>query len=134
MPRLFTLDDVRPHHPEVRHWLASHPGPLGAIAAHWFEVFRASGNDVCEVLHDGQPTACVGGAAFGYVALYQAHVNVGFFDGAVLPDPHRLLRGNGRFMRHVSVAPGDNLDEAALVELVHASYAAISAALADGAA
>lgn len=114
-----------------------HPGPLGAIAKHWFDVIRACGGDVCEVLHDGQPTACVGGAAFAYVALFRAHVNVGFFGGAGIPDPGRLLRGNGRFMRHVKVTVRDDVDDTALTELIYAAYADIKRALAtraDGAA
>lgn len=131
MPRLFILDDARPQHPAVRRWLAKHPGPLGEIAGHWFEALRAAGNDVCEVLHDGQPTVCVDGAAFAYVAIHQAHVNVGFFDGAALPDPHRLLRGSGKFMRHVRVSPHDTVDQLALTALVHAAYAALKAALAE---
>jgi hypothetical protein len=40
-------------------------------------------------MHDGCPTACVGDAAFGYVAAFRDHVNVGFFFGALLQDPAR---------------------------------------------
>jgi fatty-acyl-CoA synthase len=35
-------------------------------------------------MHDGCPTACVGDAAFGYVGVFGAHANVGFFYGAEL--------------------------------------------------
>jgi hypothetical protein len=28
---------------------------------------------------------------------FTSHVNVGFFHGAALPDPARLLQGNGKF-------------------------------------
>ncbi|HET7400919.1 MAG TPA: DUF1801 domain-containing protein, partial [Usitatibacter sp.] len=71
---------------------------------------------------DGHPTACVGDAAFGYVNAFTAHVNVGFFLGAQLPDPAGLLEGTGKRMRHVKVMPGAQLDWNALAELIQAAY------------
>jgi len=120
--RIFALEGARLRHPAVSQWLDDHPGRLGEMARHWFTVIRACGSDVCEVLHDGQPTACVGGAAFAYVAVFREHVNVGFFSGAQLPDPRGLLRGSGRFMRHVPLTPHDHIDEAALTALIYAAY------------
>jgi hypothetical protein len=43
-------------------------------------------------MHDGCPVACLGDAPFGYVDVFSAHVNVGLFHGAALPDPARLFR------------------------------------------
>ena len=83
------------------------------FAQRWFDAMRACGDDVRELLHDGHPTACVDGAAFGYVNAFTAHVNVGFFRGAELPDPNRLLEGTGKFMRHVKIRPGRAINEAA---------------------
>ncbi|HLV66592.1 MAG TPA: DUF1801 domain-containing protein, partial [Polyangiaceae bacterium] len=71
---------------------------------------------------DGAPTACVQDAAFGYVNVYRAHMNVGLFNGAVLPDPAGLLEGSGKFMRHVKVRPGAEPDSAALSALIAAAY------------
>jgi hypothetical protein len=98
------------------------------MAAHWVAQLRAAGPDVCDVMHDGQPTMCVQGAAFAYVGCYRAHVNVGFFDGAALPDPHGLLQGTGKFMRHVSLKSGDTVNAAALETLIHAAYDAVTTA------
>jgi hypothetical protein len=109
--------------PAVEVWLDEHPGELGAIARRWFEVMRARGADVCELVHDGAPTACVGDAAFGYVNAFRAHVNVGFFRGAELADPDGLLEGSGRFMRHVKLGPGRAAADAALASLIEAAYA-----------
>lgn len=109
--------------PAIARWMKDHPGELGAIAQRWFEVMRRCGGDVREVLHDGHPTACVGDAGFGYVNAFKAHVNVGFFRGAELADPARLLEGTGKFMRHVKLAPGQETDAAALTKLIEAAYA-----------
>jgi hypothetical protein len=99
-----------------------HSGELGAIARHWFDVMRDCGDDVRELLHDGHPTACVGDAAFAYVNAFRAHVNVGFFRGAEIADPDGLLEGTGRFMRHVKLGPGRDVDAAALAKLIETAY------------
>jgi hypothetical protein len=108
--------------PAIEVWMRSHSGELGAIAQRWFEIMRACGDDVRELLHDGHPTACVGDAAFGYVNAFKDHVNVGFFRGAELPDANGLLEGTGKFMRHVKLRPGQKKDHAALTELLHVAY------------
>ena len=100
----------------------AHPGDLGRIAQRWFEVMRACGDDVRELLHDGHPTACVGDAAFAYVNAFKAHVNVGFFRGAEIADPHGVLEGTGKFMRHVKLTPHRNVDAGALMELIDIAY------------
>jgi hypothetical protein len=83
--------------PAIDTWMKEHAGELGAIAHQWFEVMRKCGDEVRELLHDGCPVACLGDAPFGYVNVFTSHVNVGFFHGAALPDPARLLQGTGKF-------------------------------------
>ena len=109
----------------------AHADALGAIAGRWFEAMRDCGNDVRELLHDGYPTACVGDAAFAYVGAFKAHVNVGFFRGAELPDPHGLLEGTGKFMRHVKLRPDAEPDPSTLRQLIAAAYADMRARLAE---
>jgi hypothetical protein len=111
--------------PAIGVWMREHQGELGAIARRWFEVMRGCGDDVRELLHDGHPTACVGDAAFGYVNAFTAHVNVGFFLGAHLPDPARLLEGTGKYMRHVKLRPGSEIDRDALAALIRAAYSRV---------
>ena len=109
--------------PAVGTWMKQHPGELGVIARQWFEVMRQCGGEVRELLHDGHPTACVEDAGFAYVNVFKAHVNVGFFRGAALADPQRLLEGTGKFMRHVKLRPGVDINSAALMKLVATAYA-----------
>ncbi len=52
-------------------------------------------------------------------------MNVGFYQGASLPDPARLLQGAGKRMRHVKLRPDADLDSEALAALVAAAYADI---------
>ncbi len=108
--------------PAIDTWVAEHAGELGTIAHQWFEVMRKCGDEVRELLHDGCPVACLGDAPFGYVNVFRSHVNVGFFQGAGLPDPAHLLQGTGRFMRHVKLRPGTAINAAALSRLIETAY------------
>jgi hypothetical protein len=108
--------------PAIEVWMREHTGELGAIARHWFEVMRGCGDDVRELLHDGHPTASVHDAAFAYVNAFTAHVNVGFFRGAEIADPDRLLEGTGKFMRHVKLRPDRDVDASALTKLIETAY------------
>jgi len=109
--------------PAIEIWMHDHSGDLGVIARRWFEVMRACGDDVRELLHDGHPTACVGDAAFAYVNAFKAHVNVGFFRGAEIADPEGLLEGTGKFMRHVKLRPERNVEARVLMKLIETAYA-----------
>ena len=73
-------------------------------------------------MHDGHPTACVADAAFAYVNAFAAHVNAGFFRGAELEDPARLLEGSGKHMRHVKLRPDGEVDAKALKTLIGIAY------------
>ena len=118
--------------PAIDAWMKEHSGKLGAMAHHWFEVMRKCGDEVRELLHDGCPTACLGDAPFGYVNVFTAHVNVGFFHGAALPDPARMLQGVGKFMRHVKLRPGEATNATALTGLIEAAYSHIKARVENG--
>jgi hypothetical protein len=109
--------------PAIEAWLNQQPEELGELARHWFEIMRECGDDVRELLHDGHPTACIGDAAFGYVNVFTAHVNVGFFRGAELADPHGLMEGGGKLMRHVKLKPGQSGNTGALTYLIAAAHA-----------
>jgi hypothetical protein len=113
-------------------WMNDHPGELGAIAHHWFKVMRKCGDEVRELLHDGCPVACLGDAPFAYVNVFTSHVNVGFFHGAALPDPARLLQGTGRFMRHVKLRPEAPTPAGSLSALIEAAYSDIKDRVENG--
>jgi hypothetical protein len=108
--------------PSVDAWFSRADDELRRLAQPWFELMRGCGADVRELLHDGHPTACVADAAFGYVNAFSAHVNVGFFHGAMLDDPAGLLEGTGKRMRHVKLRWAQQVNAPALGELIAAAY------------
>lgn len=129
METLFRFPTAVRHDAGVAAWMQAHAGELGDLARRWFDEMRACDDDVRELLHDGHPTACAGDAAFGYVNAFTAHVNVGFFKGAELPDPMGLLQGTGKSMRHVKLRPGEPVDEHALRALIAAAWADMNSRL-----
>ena len=129
---LLRFDGAVERDPAIDAWMKEHRSELGDIAQEWFEVMRGCGDEVREVLHDGCPNACLGDVPFGYVNVFTSHVNVGFFQGAALPDPARLLQGSGKFMRHVKLKPGAATDAVALAKLIAAAYSDIKARVENG--
>jgi hypothetical protein len=79
-----------------------------------------------EVPRAGERTAAYGlgerkmSQAYAYLAPQRAWFNLGFFHGALLPDPLGLVEGTGAKMRHVKVRP-DTVDEPALRHLLAAA-------------
>lgn len=122
MSSLFRFSSAIPRHPGVEAWLAA-DDPMRAVVRPWCEALRGLGPDIRELLHDGHPTACVEDAAFAYVDAFSAHGAIGFYQGADLPDPARLLEGGGKRMRHVKLRWGQPINEDALQALLAAAYA-----------
>src|SRR5687767_9510264 len=125
MNAMLWLSGAVEHDPAIDLWLHAQPEDLRPIATRWFTALRALGDDVLELMHDGCPVACVQDYPFAYVNAFTAHVNLGFFHGASLPDPLHLLEGKGRNMRHVKLKPNAEPDPAALEALIAAAYADI---------
>ena len=65
--------------------------------------------------------------AFCNVAAYANHVNLVFYFGAGLPDPHELLRGAGRQMRHIRFESPNDLRRRYLRNYIRASMKLIGA-------
>ncbi|MEP7365065.1 MAG: DUF1801 domain-containing protein [Acidobacteriota bacterium] len=130
--KFLRFDGAVERDPAIDAWMNEHAGELGAMALYWFERMRKCGDEVRELLHDGCPVACLGDAPFGYVDVFTSHVHVGFFHGASLADPAHLLQGAGKFMRHVKLRPGEDLDAEALSRLIDLAYADIKARVENG--
>lgn len=122
MSTLFRLSGGQAQDHAIDEWLSGEPNHLYAIARKLFAQIRDCGADVRELLHDGCPTACVEDAAFAYVNVFKAHVNLGFFHGADLDDPLHLLEGTGKRMRHIKFKPGCEPDSGAVSALIAAAY------------
>ena len=118
---ILRFDGAMRRDPAIAAWFSA-TDPHRLMVRDWFARLRGCGADVRELFHDGCPVACVGDAPFGYVNAYKAHAAVGFYHGAELADPARLLEGSGKRMRHVKLKPGVAVNAAALNALIDAAY------------
>lgn len=122
MEERLRFNGAKAHDPAVDDWFAVRNDALASIAHAWFERMRDCGEDVLELVHDGCPVACIEDVPFAYVNAFTKHVNVGFYNGANLPDPSAVLQGSGQRMRHVKLRPGEQADERALRALISVAY------------
>jgi hypothetical protein len=74
-------------------------------------IVKSTAPHVSEVYKWGQPVYEHKGP-FAYVKAHAAQVNFGFWRGADLDDPKRMLQGEGERMRHVKILETHVIDDA----------------------
>lgn len=55
---------------------------------------------------------------FCYIAPLKAHVNLGFMYGADLDDPHNLLEGSGKALRHIKIRALEQANDPEIKKLI----------------
>lgn len=89
--------------------MAGKPAAVVAIATELREIIAALHPDVVEVPRKGDNAISYGvgpkkmSEAYTYIMPQKDRVNLGFFYGVGLADPHHLLEGTGKQLRHVKV-------------------------------
>jgi Domain of unknown function (DU1801) len=58
-----------------------------------------------------------------HIAVYSKHVNLGLNRGTLLPDPQGVLKGTGKWTRHVTLTSTADLDRAEIRALLRAACA-----------
>lgn len=82
---------------------------LRPIASTLKEIILETCPDACEVVRLGDRAATYGvgpkkmSEGYVYILPYQSWVNLGFYRGAALEDPHGLLEGTGKNLRHIKM-------------------------------
>jgi len=98
-------------------YLASYDSHVSRVALALREVILDEAPDAVESISKGYAVA-IGFSftgkplkdGFCHIATYRTHVNLGFNRGALLPDPHRVLAGSGKMIRHVTIRDESDLD------------------------
>src|SRR6188474_3090192 len=84
------------------------PG-LAAIARRLRTIIRAVDKGAVETVRLGDHAATYGVGpkkmtdGYAYIMPMRGYVNLGFYQGAQLADPKRLLEGTGKGLRHVKI-------------------------------
>ena len=85
-----------------------HPD-LAAIARRLRAIIRAVDVRTVETVRLGDNAATYGVGprkmtdGYAYIMPMRGYINLGFYQGAVLSDPERLLDGTGKGLRHVKI-------------------------------
>ena len=66
--------------------------------------------------------------AFCYIAAYARHVNLGFYFGAQLRDPHGALQGTGKQMRHIRFDSASDLRHSYLRDYIRSAIELVGTA------
>jgi hypothetical protein len=57
-----------------------------------------------------------------YIAPYPKHVNLGFLMGTSLSDPHKVLKGTGKTLRHIKIKQAGDLEKVGVRAVVEAAW------------
>ncbi len=61
--------------------------------------------------------------AFCLIPIYTKHLNLGFMRGTLLADPHKLLKGTGKLMRHIPITKEEDYNNNKVLHLIQAAIA-----------
>jgi hypothetical protein len=102
---------------------------LAAIARRLRAMIRAVDAKTVETVRLGDNAATYGVGpkkmtdGYAYIMPMHGYVNLGFYQGALLADPDRLLEGTGKALRHVKIRSLADANRAAVRALVAAALA-----------
>lgn len=112
----------------LRKFLAPYGPAIARVFLATRKVLLTAAPDATELIYDAYNAVAVAysftdrlSEAFCHVAAYRHHVNLGFNQGARLPDPQRLLLGTGANIRHIRIVTVDDLQRFGVRCLVHAA-------------
>jgi len=99
-------------------YLASYDPQVSALALALREIVLEEAPGAVESLSKGYAVA-IGFSftgkplkdGFCHIVAYPTHVNLGFNRGALLPDPNKVLAGNGKSIRHLTIRGEDDLEK-----------------------
>jgi hypothetical protein len=116
---------AKPPKAQFAEFLAKYSPEIAALAHAVLRKMRERLPGAVELVYDNYnalvvgfgPTERASDAVFS-IALYPRWINLFFLHGVGLPDPKRLLKGNGKVVRHVVLNEAEDLDDPAIRELM----------------
>ena len=105
-------------------WLAEQSADLRDVLAEIRAAIVASGHNFREGIKWGSPSYWlpeVSRRNICYIAPHTDYVRLGFFNGALMPDPDGILEGTGKKLRHVKVYKVDDTNRQTLTDYVTAA-------------
>ncbi len=82
------------------------------------EIVKKNASTSKESLKWAQPVYENDDGPFCFMRAHKNHVNIGFWRGAKMDDPHHLLQGDGVKMRHIKITQDTKIDETKIGEFI----------------
>src|SRR5258706_3664602 len=123
----------RPPDPQLLGFLEAYDRHISELALALREVILEEAPDASESIYQVYTVAIWFGFSgkmkdmFCYVATNARHINLGFPRGSILPDPNRVLEGDGKAMRHIKFASQRDLERSFVRRYIHASIGQLGA-------
>ncbi len=108
------MNTNRPIHPDFLHFLDFKSAAVIDLYTDLREFVLGLYPDSNELLYHTHALTSVFtiseklGDGFCMIPIYTNHMNLGFHKGVLLEDPHKLLKGTGKLIRHIPISqPSD---------------------------
>ena len=128
----------RPPPPQLLGFLTAYDPTIADMALALREIILDEVPDASESIYQVYTVAIWFGFSgkmkdmFCYIATNARHINLGFPRGASLPDPNRVLEGDGKTMRHIKFASERDLERAFVRRYIQAAIEQVGVAAAAG--
>jgi hypothetical protein len=128
----------RPPDPQLLGFLESYDRHISNLALALREIILEESPDASESIYQVYTVAIWFGFSgkmkdmFCYIATNARHVNLGFPRGAALPDPNRVLEGEGKTMRHIKFASERDLNRPFVRRYIQAAIEQVGSPAARG--
>jgi hypothetical protein len=135
---IFSPNVRRPPDPQLLGFLQVYDRPIADLALALREVILEEVPDASESIYQVYTVAIWFGFSgkmkdmFCYIATNARHINLGFPRGSTLPDPNRVLEGDGKALRHIKFASQRDLERPFVRRYIRASIEQLGAAAAAG--
>jgi hypothetical protein len=113
---------------QLRAFLAKYSPEIAARAQAILKKMRARYPAALELVYDNYNALAIGfspterpSEAIFSIVLFPQWVTLCFLQGKGLPDPKKILQGDGNIVRHIRLPTPDTLDDPAVVALMHAA-------------
>jgi len=115
----------KPPEKQLAEFMSKYTPEIRALAHEAMEKMRKRLPGAVELVYDNYnalvvgfgPSERVSDAIFS-IALYPRWINLFFLDGVALPDPEKLLQGNGKIVRSITLKDAATLDKPAVRTLI----------------
>lgn len=109
-------------HDELEAWFNDAPEGQKAALRELRGTIKSLHPDIVEEFKWGRPCYSAMRGLFCYLQTTKNHVSLGFYHGASLADPHRLLQGAGKDMRHIKLGPASGTSHEALLDILRQAW------------